>query len=155
MKNGKLLKGAAFAIALCTVVTASLCGAAAEPTPKDMTPVKQDYSPGLGDRMDAVSYTIGFGWLSQATYMHVTTTYEQALEMERKVSNLTNGVHQMPYSIGQDKLRWGTSPYLYEDSAYPLGDGRTGSGYRKYRKFVDDSFAYNADVSQILEPLLA
>lgn len=123
--------------------------------PKDVTPVKQDYSPGLGDRMDSISYTIGFGWLGLDSGLHITTTYEQAREIQKEVSNLLNGVHQVSYVLGQDKLRWGTSPYLIEDKDEPMGDGTPGSGYRKYREFVDGSFKYNVDVAQIIEPLLA
>ena len=123
--------------------------------PKDVTPVKQDYSPGLGDRMDAVSYTIGFGWLGQDSELAVTTTYDQALEIQKKVANITNGAHQVAYAIGQDALRWGSSPYLIEDSASPLGDGTPGSGYRKFREYEEASAANNVDVAQIIEPLLA
>lgn len=123
--------------------------------PKDMTPVKQDYSPGLGDRMDAVSYTIGFGWLGLHPGYKVVTTYEQALEIQRKVRNITNGTHQICYVLGQDKLRWGTSPYLIEDTEPPMGDGTPGSGYRKYREFVRASMKNDAVAAQIIEPLLA
>ena len=124
-------------------------------TPKDVTPVKQDYSPGLGDRMDAISYTIGLGWLGSSTGLSVVTTYDQALTIQRGVYNITNGAHQVAYALGQDVLRWGSSPYLLEDTAEPMGDGTPGSGFRKYREYVDASFANNADVAQILEPLLA
>ncbi|NLG36151.1 MAG: hypothetical protein GX548_12440, partial [Lentisphaerae bacterium] len=120
-----------------------------------MTPARQDYTPGLGDRMDAVSYTIGMGWLGSETGLGVATTYEQALQIQRKVANITNGAHQVAYAIRQDVLRWGSSPYLIEDTAAPMGDGTPGSGYARYRKYVEDSFANNADVAQILEPLLA
>jgi len=124
-------------------------------TPKNMTPVEQDYSPGLGDRGDAVSYTISFGMIEKAHEFPLIQTYEGALKIQEMVYNISNGVHQMPYTIGQDKLRWGTAPYLYEDTAYPMGDGTPGSGYAKYRKYVEDSFKNNADVAQIIEPLLA
>jgi len=124
-------------------------------TPKDMTPVEQEYSPGLGDRMDAISYTIAFGWLGTSSGLSVIQTYDDALAIQERVANITNGAHQIPFTIGQDILRWGSSPYLIEDYSYPLGDGTPGSGYAKYRQFVDDSFKYNADVAQILEPLLA
>ena len=124
-------------------------------SPKDVTPAAQDYSPGLGDRMDAISYTIGMGWLGSSSGLNVATTYEQALEIQRKAANISNGAHQVPYAIGQDVLRWGSSPYLIEDTASPMGDGTTGSGFRKYREYVDASFQYNSDVAQIIEPLLA
>ena len=124
-------------------------------SPKDVTPAEQDYSPGLGDRMDAISYTIGLGWLGSSSGLSVATTYDQALAIQQKVANISNGAHQVPYAIGQDVLRWGSSPYLIEDTAYPMGDGTAGSGYRKYGEYVEASFAYNSDVSQILEPLLA
>ena len=124
-------------------------------TPVDKTPAEQDYSPGLGDRMDGISYTIGLGWLGSSSGLSVATTYDQALQIQQSVANITNGAHQIPYAIGQDILRWGSSPYLIEDTAYPMGDGTPGSGYAKYREYVENSFANNADVSQILEPLLA
>ena len=123
--------------------------------PKDMTPAEQDYSPGLGDRMDAVSYTIIFGMIEKPGEFTLTQTYEGALEVQKMVANITNGAHQIAYALGQDKLRWGSAPYLYEDTAYPMGDGTPGSGYAKYRKYVEDSFRNNADVAQIIEPLLA
>ncbi len=124
-------------------------------TPKNMTPVEQDYSPGLGDRMDAVSYTIVFGMIEKPGEFTLIQSYEGALEIQKMVSNISNGVHQLAYTLGQDKLRWGTAPYLYEDTAFPMGDGTPGSGYAKYRKYVEDSFANNVDVAQIIEPLLA
>lgn len=167
MEIQKYIKGVIYTIVLCMITSTALSGADFEnggdlssvavfsDTPIDMTPVKQDYSPGLGDRMDGISYTMGLGWLGQPSGLAVTTTYEQALDIERKVSNITNGAHQIPFVIGQDVLRWGSAPYLIEDTAYPMGDGTPGSGYRKYQEFVDESFKYNADVAQILEPLLA
>lgn len=124
-------------------------------SPIDRTPAEQDYTPGLGDRMDAISYTIGIGWYGLAEGANITTTYEQALEIQKKVGNITNGAHQICYLLGQDILRWGTSPYLIEDTNEPMGDGTPGSGHRKYRKFVDDSVKNDAVVAQILEPLLA
>ena len=128
-------------------------------SPKDMTPAAGDYSPGLGDRMDSISYTIDFGIGVGASVpsggYSVITTYDQALAIQQKVANISNGAHQVAYAIGQDALRWGTAPYLIEDTNAPMGDGTVGSGYRKYREYVDASFANNADVAQILEPLLA
>ena len=128
-------------------------------TPKDMTPAVGDYSPGLGDRMDSISYTIDFGIGVGASIpsggYSVITTYDQALAIQRKVANISNGAHQVAYAIGQDALRWGTAPYLIEDTNAPMGDGTPGSGYRKYKEYVENSFANNADVAQILEPLLA
>jgi len=123
-------------------------------TPKNMTPVKQDYSNGLGDRMDAISYTINFGMTDKPGEFKLIQTYEGALEIQKMVKNITNNAHQLSYTIGQDKLRWGTVPYLYEDTEYPMGDGTPGSGYAKYHKYVEDSFKNNADVAQIIEPLL-
>ena len=124
-------------------------------TPKNMTPVKQDYSPGLGDRMDAISYTIIFGMLQKPGEYTLVQTYEGALKIQEMVANITNGVHQIAYTLGQDVLRWGSAPYLIEDTTVPMGDGTPGSGYAKYRKYVEDSFKNNADVSQIFEMLLA
>lgn len=123
--------------------------------PRDMTPVKQDYTPGLGDRMDAISYTLEFGNPEPPTGARTATNYEQALEIQKMVANITNGAHTVVYMIGQDALRWGTAPYLIEDVEPPMGDGTPGSGYRKYKEYVEASFENNADVSQILEPLLA
>ena len=123
--------------------------------PKNMTPAEQDYSPGLGDRNDAISYTIVFGMIEKPGEFTLIQDYEGALEVQKMVSNISNGAHQIAYALGQDKLRWGSAPYLYEDTAYPMGDGTPGSGYAKYRKYVEDSFKNNADVSQIIEPLLA
>ena len=122
-------------------------------TPKDMTPVEQDYSPGLGDRMDSITFTVTFGMIGESP--KVQQTYEEALEVQRRASNITNGAHLMSYTIGQDVLRWGSAPYLIEDTSYPMGDGTPGSGYAKYQQYVEDSFKYNVDVAQILEPLLA
>ncbi len=124
-------------------------------TPKDMTPVEQDYSPGLGDRMDAVSYTISFDRVGKPSEDLPEQTYEWALGIQKMVANITNGMHQISYTIAQDKLRWGSAPYLFEDTDYPMGDGTPGSGYAKYQRYVEDSFKNNADVSQIIEPLLA
>lgn len=122
-------------------------------TPIDMTPVEQDYSPGLGDRMDSITFTITFGMIGESP--NVQQTYEQALDVQRRVANLTNGAHLVSYTIGQDVLRWGSAPYLIEDTSYPMGDGTPGSGYAKYQQYVEDSYKYNVDVAQILEPLLA
>jgi len=122
-------------------------------TPKDMTPVEQDYSPGLGDRMDSITFTITFGMIGESP--KVQQSYEEALEVQKRVANITNGAHLVSYTIGQDVLRWGSAPYLIEDTSYPMGDGTPGSGYAKYRQYVEDSFKYNVDVAQILEPLLA
>ena len=159
MKLNTVTRTALLALALSLALSPVLSGAEASvgpsDTPIDMTPAEQDYSPGLGDRMDAVSYTIGIGWLGSDTGLKINTTYDEALLIQQKVANITNGVHQMPYLIGQDKLRWGTAPYLYEETEPPLGDGTAGSGYRMYRDYVEASFENNADVSQILEPLLA
>lgn len=124
-------------------------------TPKNMTPYPQDYSNGLGDRMDAVSYTIIFGMIERPGELTLVQTYEGALEVQKMVANITNGIHQIAYALGQDVLRWGSAPYLIEDTAVPMGDGTPGSGYAKYRKYVEDSFENNTDVSQILEILLA
>ena len=120
-----------------------------------MTPVRQDYSPGLGDRMDSISFTIEFGMSEIEPERRTATTYEEALAIQRMISNVTNGAHLVIYMIGQDALRWGTAPYLTEDVLPPMGDGTPGSGYRKYREYVEASFANNADAAQILEPLLA
>jgi len=122
-------------------------------TPKDMTPVEQDYSPGLGDRMDSITFTITFGMIGESP--KVQQSYEEALEVQKRVANITNGAHLVSYTNGQDVLRWGSAPYLIEDPSYPMGDGTPGSGYAKYRQYVEDSFKYNVDVAQILEPLLA
>ena len=124
-------------------------------TPKNMTPVEQDYSPGLGDRNDSISYTIVFGMIERPGEFTLIQDYDGALEIQKMVKNVSNGAHQLAYILGQDKLRWGTAPYLYEDTASPMGDGTPGSGYAKYRKYVEDSFANNTDVAQIIEPLLA
>ena len=123
--------------------------------PKDMTPVKQEYNPGLGDRMDSISLTIEFGMSEIEPERRTATTYEEALGIQKMVANITNGAHLVVYMIGQDALRWGTAPYLIEDTLPPMGDGTPGSGYRKYREYVEASFANNADAAQILEPLLA
>ena len=56
--------------------------------PKDMTPVKMDYSPGLGDRMDGISYTIGFGWLGLHDSSYIMTTYEQEFVDQGKYMDL-------------------------------------------------------------------
>lgn len=154
------------AIMVCGVISPVYSGADSPVTeatfsaePKDMTPAEQEYSPGLGDRMDSITYNIDFGITVGPTVPEsgypVVTTYEQALAIQRKIANLTNGAHLVAHAIGQDALRWGTAPYVFEDTSYPMGDGTPGSGYRKYREYVEASFANNTDVVQILEPLLA
>ena len=124
-------------------------------TPKNMTPAEQDYSNGLGDRMDAISYTIVFGMIEKPGEYTLVQNYDGALEVQKMVGNITNGAHQIAYALGQDIIRWGSAPYLIEDTAPPMGDGTPGSGYAKYRKYVEDSFKNNVDVAQIIEPLLA
>ncbi len=123
-------------------------------TPVDVTPVAKAYvSPGLGDNMDAVHFTVMFGH-SMISGEKLQTTYEQALTQIRRLYYLTNGAHLIPFALGNDVGRFGTAPELIPDDAYPMGDGPPGSGYRRFSEYTDDALRYNAHICQILEPAL-
>ena len=90
----------------------------------------EDYSPGLGDIIDGVHFTCWFGHLG-VDGTNLWMDYEEALDMVRELHNFTNGTHLIPYIIGQDVLRIGTTPDLIEDITPP------GSGYARYKKKIN------------------
>ena len=133
-RAGEGVSGLAFALAIAMVASAHAAPAT--------------YSPGLGDNLNTFHWAIGFRNSIDGSLVYYT--FDQAMEAQRQLYNVTNGTHTVSFGYGWEAGSAYACPYFNQDTVAPFD-----SGFQKYRNLTRNGYKYNADTGLCLDSQIA
>jgi hypothetical protein len=107
------------------------------------------YSRGLGDHQNSLHVYMAFR-KGDTDPGIVATTFEQALDLLRQLSSVSNGTHIVQYGYGWEKGAALGCPYFEEDPRPPFDHG-----FRRFRELTRAAARFNANLGTYLDSWIA